>query len=597
MNPACIKTSIEAVTSGYRGNSAQRLEALTGTSCESLALVFLCNIAIVLLLFTFRYLDDNRLVSWAWVMNNTTLFTSLLLLLPGLVGAVLITRVPIEYHRLPWFLFIASFLVTLPLWSVPEVYVDSARYLAQAQVISDHGIFYFLREWGHAVPAWTDLPLVPMIFGLVSNLFVENRIVVQIVNSLFYSGTIVLAFITGEMLFNRTVGFFSSLFLLGMPYLLIQTPFMMVDVATMFFLSLAIFLVLKYILTGDLRWGVLAIIATPLALMSKYSAVAVIVCLFAGIWIVHGKISKQTVRQLMFLIAGTSMLLIPFLVGKYDVISQQLMLLFQYQVPALNRWQESHVSTFFFQIHPFISLAAVAAMVIAWRQGNTRALCLSVLVLLLLVTGIQRSRYLLILFPIVALLAAYALATIIDPKPGALIAGLITLTSLLITYNAYAPFLHGSSSDNLHQAGQYLNTLPEQQVQVFVLPQTRSSINPNISLPLLDIYTHKELLLGKSEFVFDDVREWNAATSPLRFTWSYDPVARYRKSEDIDADAIVVIGNEPAQISAFEQQDEFKGYYPAKTFFGQEGVFNYSTIVSVYRLSIMPSSSVNADPT
>ncbi len=94
---------------------------------------------------------------------------------------------------------------------------------------------------------------------------------------------------------------------------------------------------------------------------------------------------------------------------KYDVFRDQLRLLIDYQKPGLGRWQESFVSTFFFQIHPFITLAALYSAYAAIRKKDLRYAVIAWLVLLVVLMQIKRIRYIIMVFPMLALMAAYGI--------------------------------------------------------------------------------------------------------------------------------------------------------------------------------------------
>jgi hypothetical protein len=84
--------------------------------------------------------------------------------------------------------------------------VDAARYFTQAKQAEIHGIAYFLQAWGGEVPAWTDLPLVPLLYGAVFSLFGEERVYIQVCTSLLFAGTIVLTYRLGRALWGDARG-------------------------------------------------------------------------------------------------------------------------------------------------------------------------------------------------------------------------------------------------------------------------------------------------------------------------------------------------------------------------------------------------------
>ena len=95
----------------------------------------------------------------------------------------------------------------MPFWKVPEVIVDASRYFTQAKHLDVYGIGYFLREWGRDINIWTDMPLIPFLYGLIFKLFGESRIYIQAFTTLLFSLTVVLTYNIGKTLWDETVGF------------------------------------------------------------------------------------------------------------------------------------------------------------------------------------------------------------------------------------------------------------------------------------------------------------------------------------------------------------------------------------------------------
>ena len=227
--------------------SLSRLRWASGVKRVPLAhaVVLLLSLAAFLTLFVFRAQDDNRLTSWQWVFNDADVFRITPILVVGLLLAYALATVPLPRHRPASVLFVLSFAVAALSWTEPEVIVDTARYFTQAKHVELYGVGYFLTEWGGQISAWTDLPLVPLLYGLIFSLFGENRIFIQVFTTLLFSGTVVLTYLIGKTLWDEAVGFYAGALLLGMPYLLAQVPLMLVDVPTMFFLTLAVFMTIQ----------------------------------------------------------------------------------------------------------------------------------------------------------------------------------------------------------------------------------------------------------------------------------------------------------------------------------------------------------------
>ena len=69
---------------------------------------------------------------------------------------------------------------------------------------------------------------------------------------------------------------------------------------------------------------------------------------------------------------------------------------------------------------------------------------------------------------------------------------------------------------NLQQVGEYLDTLDAVDVEVVALQQSQAAINPAVSVPLLDLYTSKRLIVRLDK---PAPAGPHADESSLRFTW------------------------------------------------------------------------------
>jgi hypothetical protein len=154
--------------------------------------VFILCLAIPFVLYLNRHFDDNRLTSWNWVFDEVNLYTFCFLLIMVLGFAWLLSLATFYEKRKGLVLFIASFVMSSAFWSEPEVIVDASRYFTQAKHLQVYGVGYFFEQWGKEIFAWTDLPLVPFLYGMVLKLFGEQRIFIQALNTLFYALTVVL---------------------------------------------------------------------------------------------------------------------------------------------------------------------------------------------------------------------------------------------------------------------------------------------------------------------------------------------------------------------------------------------------------------------
>jgi 4-amino-4-deoxy-L-arabinose transferase-like glycosyltransferase len=547
-------------------------------ACLTVALLALASF---LTLFVLRAQDDNRLSSWQWLFADGDLFRMVLFLIVGLFIAFVLVKNPFPVRRPAPLLFVSSFVAGAMMWGEPEVIVDASRYFTQAKHVALYGPAHFFQEWGGQIAAWTDLPLLPLLYGLIFSLTGEERISIQIFTTLLFSGTVVLTYRIGRMLWDETVGFTAALLLLGMPYLLSQVPLMLVDVPTMFFVTLAVFATLQALRYGGAGRLLLAAAAVALAFWTKYSA-WLLLSVLPVVWLVELKDSpRAALRRAAILAAGCAIPIGAALFMMHDVVAGQIDLLQDYQAPGLRRWGESLASTFLFQIHPFVTVAALCSLYVAVKRRDVRYAIVLWLPLLMLLLEVKRIRYLLPVFPMLALMAAYALREIrvAEVRKYAVLG--IVASSVVLAVFGFLPFLQKTSAMNLKQAGAYLDSLAVDSVQVIALPQVRAPVNPAVSVPLLDLFTAARLFYHPEEVsapVGEGVNE-----SSLRFTWEHKNPEYYRAGPPARAaGAVVVIAGDNAQSWPDSVGQRLRDYSLSREFVVSEDIFGYRTIVKVY---------------
>lgn len=552
---------------------------LAALQCTLVALLALSGFA---LLFVLRAFDDNRLVSWRWVFAPSDLIALLPLLAFGLLLAYWVSRVPWTTRRAVPTLGVSAFLACLPFWSAPEVVVDTARYFVQAKHLALYGVGHFLNEWGGQIPAWTDLPLVPFVYGLLFSLAGETRLAVQLFNSLLFTGTVLLTYLTGKALWDRSTGLYGAVLLLGMPYLLTQVPLMLVDVPAMFFVTLAAYATIAAMDRGGAPRLFGAAAALALALLAKYSAWIALALLPVLVLFRARDERREALARAGAIVLGAASLAGAFLLGKAEVVANQLALLWSYQVPALSGWQESAASTFLFQIHPFVTLAALGSAVLAIIQKDSRYAAIGAIVLLALALGGRRIRYLVIVMPMLALMAAYGLRAIREIPTRQFIASCAAVSALVVALAGYLPFLRGTSAVNLKQAGELLDAMGGDTAEVIVLPPTRSSVNPAVAVPLLDLFTHKRLIYRRDLSPVFSPQPGAEATSPVRFTWAFPDAPFFLAPPEGRAPVVLVMSaaDQPVpQIVA----SRLAGYAEARELAVTDPVFRFQTLVRIYR--------------
>ena len=546
--------------------------------------VALAALAIFPLLFLFRGLDDNTLTSWRWVFYFADPVRVFVYHLLGIAAAYFVSFLSLPERRPAAFLFTVSALTALLMWSAPEAIVDSSRYFTQAKQFAVHGAGHFFREWGSGVFAWTDLPLVPLIYGLLFRFGGESRVWIQATTTVMFALTVVLTFLVGQRLFSREVGFFGGLLLLGVPYLLTQVPLMLVDVPTMFFSTLSVYLFLLALERGGGALLGFSSVAIVLAFMTKYSA-----------WLYHGttlavilavRLAEEdrlrVFRRSMIVVAASAAIFGAGLLLMAEVVVGQLALLGSYQWPGLGRWGESFLSTLFFQTHPFLSLAGVLSLLVAVRRRDPRYLIIAWMWIVIFLLQVKRIRYAVPAMPMLALMSAYGLQVLRPPRLRRSVAWCAVSFSLVMALGAYLPSLRNMSVANLQLAGAYLDMQDDiRSARVYIAPRVSPKINPDVTVALLDLYTSREIFYHDAVVEAPPFAEMNK--SAYRFTWEYTVPDYYSGgvAADPETEAVIFIAervDEPLPAALKKSI----GRYAGPKVFARSSVFRFKTVVIVY---------------
>ncbi len=542
--------------------------------------VFLTALFIFPILFVFRSADDNRLFSWQWVFAGIDAARIFLFLVPGLAVAYLLARVSFLERSPRAFLFLLAFAASAIFWTEPEMIVDASRYFTQAKHLELYGITYFAREWGKDILAWTDLPAVPFLYGLIFRVFGENRLLIEIFTTFLFSMTPVLTYLIGKTLWNEETGFFAGLLLLGMPYLLTQAPLMLVDVPTMFFFTLSVLTFIMALEQGKAWMIVLASCALFLTVFSKYSTWPML-SLLCVIFLIYLKRNAGAALRRCAAVVVLSGLLVGVVAAlKFDVISEQIGLLLSYQKPGLGRWGENFVSTLFFQIHPFITIAAIGSLFAAFRKKDANYVMAAWPVVLVAVLEIKRIRYLMPAFPFLALMASYGLGSINSKEVRKFIVYSAVISSLVTATFAYLPFARHMSETNLKNAGEFLNSREIEAVEVLTLPLKDPVVNPSVAVPLLDLFTEKKIVYRYDPALFPPPQD--IAISALRFTWEYKNPRYYTAEIAQNNVAVAVISGETGFTLPESLKKRLEGCREVKRFVSASDPFRYKTLISLY---------------
>jgi hypothetical protein len=282
-----------------------------------------------------------------------------------------------------------------------------------------------------------------------------------------------------------------------------------------------------------------------------------------------------------FILSGSVFLL------KSDIMLSQIAFLSEYQAPGLKRWGESFISTFLFQTHPFITISAIISFYFAIKRRDVKFIIISWLIILVLLLQIRRSRYVMVIFPMFTLMASYGLCCLKSSDLKRYIVTSIAAFSLIVAVFAYLPFLRTMSEENLHSAGTYLNTIDAPFIRVITIPSETSVANPAVSVPVLDLYTHKRIGYqydARTVPPLEKIQE-----SPLRFTWEYTNPGYYQTSIPVDNvyRAVAVISNGKDELPD-NVNEELNGYEQKIIFNTTTGIFRYDPVVRIFQPAEIP---------
>ena len=554
-------------------------------------LVAALALGIVAAQLAFRAVDDNRLASWDSVFADADPTRLLGLVAAALGVAYLAARWPFPARgSAAALLFVVAYAVGAWSWRAPEAIVDASRYFTQAKHLELYGIGWYVSEWGREIGAWTDLPLVPALYGLVFGAFGESRVHVQAFTTLLFAGSVVLTQRLGTMLWDEDVGFAGAALLLAIPYLLTQVPSLLVDVPTMFFVTLAVVAVVHAVQRGGAGWSLLASAAILLAVLSKFSA-WLLLSGVPAIAIVQRRAAPGALRTLTRIAIVSGLLLGAALLVHRDAYARQFALLLGFQLPGLGRWGETFLSTVLFQVHPFLTAAAVLSAWMAVRKRDARWIVVAWPVLLLLLLQVRRIRYWIPSLPMLALMAGYGVQAIRADAVRRCCVTSAVAVSLVVALHGQLPFLEQTSAVNLKEAGAYLDAIDERTVEVLTPQRTGVLVNPAVAVPILDLFTAKRVV-----YVYEEppaAASRSAERSPLRFTWEYRNPRYYADGGVAAGAAVVIISDDVEEPLPASVQRRLSGLRLARTFDKHEGLFAYRTLVRVYRAA--PAVSA-ADP-
>jgi hypothetical protein len=293
-------------------------------------------------------------------------------------------------------------------------------------------------------------------------------------------------------------------------------------------------------------------------------------------------VSRQVVQTtLRVLLISLILIGVPLLL-KLDVVVSQIKLMMEFLRPSLGRWTETWTSIYLFQINPVITIGAAASIFLAAWNRDLKYLIIVWLPFLAFFFEIKRVRYVLPAFPMLTLMAARGILGLRNRELRKVIAASVVVTSLATCFFLYRPFLEQWSAVNLEEAGQFLDTLDVDTVEVIAVPQQTYPVNPAVAVPLLDLSTHKRLFYQYVPGASTPDEDYR--TSRFRDSWEYQNPPYYESGDNQSAGkkAIAVILADVKEKIPPEFTDTIGKLHHTKSFITYFPFSANQTIVRIY---------------
>jgi hypothetical protein len=180
-------------------------------------------------------------------------------------------------------------------------------------------------------------------------------------------------------------------------------------------------------------------------------------------------------------------------------------------------------------------------------------------------------------------MSAYGLDALRNVEVKKFVVACTATSAILIAALAYLPFLERTSAINIARAGEYLDSVSADNVGVYVLSQPRSSINPSVAVPILDLFTSRKLSYPRAGIPQGDMGRIERL--PLRWTWEMDSpqYSNGRAAEDGEYGTIVIIQGEADQRLPEDMADKLLNYHLQKEFDVADNVFRFQTIIRIFQ--------------
>jgi len=416
-----------------------------------------------IMLYQFRLDDNTDLFGWYWISRYYERALDPLRLVIGFFAsatiAFAVSSIQIRFRNSHYLLVIfgLSLFIIIPFWMVPEINPDMTRFFTQAKYLETHGVTAFIIDWGKDPRILYSQPSPSFIYGILFKFFGENRNVIQAFNTLLFGFGTIATFLLGKRLWNEHVGLYGSLFLMSLPHLIVQVPLMLVDSFSMCTLTIAMLGFLLAIKEFRVHWILMFLIFSIITLSSKLTIPVIFAFAIIAAGLLYASRKKEYIHVIL-LFGLIAAVLIPIFLFKYELLLIQLNRVINFSPLMGTTWPSPvyPISMFYQLTLPIVIMFLLSPLLALKRRDKRFIILLAWIIPIILISGGTRLRFLIPIYPAIALAAGYTIYELIrDIRLRRYLVGCIMLSSLTIGFS-YIPFMQSYADRNLMDAAAYV---------------------------------------------------------------------------------------------------------------------------------------------
>mgnify|MGYP005842088403 CR=1 FL=1 len=418
------------------------------------------------LIFNNAILDETMLYSWAWILNylDKTLFYILLVVIVVISYIIARIRFKLKEKHFLIFIFLLAFILSSATWNLASPNPDVAEFFGVAKYVELHGPIEYFKDFGTSELRGYRFHTLPFLLGLLFRYFGESYTLSNIILSTMFAFIPVLTFLLSRRLFDRKVASISAFFILSIPFLLIQSSMLLVDVSVVFFVLLSLLTFYTFLKSRNPWYYPLTIITFFLAIFSKRPAILFLLITLPLIFLfvkkredINFKILSYKTFMLLYILFVVVFI---FVFLKFDFFSQQLALdASQANIIGEPDSYENPLS-FLFQIQPLIIILFLTSIMFLFVNRKLSLLFLTAWFVFPYIFLYETTlRYMMPAFPAIAIGAAYVLSRFKKPIITFTVT-MIFLSSTLAFATGYLPLMKNEFYDtNILETARYVDGL------------------------------------------------------------------------------------------------------------------------------------------